>query len=45
MDSSYLMGLAAAVGQLVLIGNKVTSLAGYTSRVSELMEMVRYLDK
>jgi len=39
------MGLAAAVGQLVLIGNKVTSLAGYTSRVSELMEMVKLLSK
>jgi len=44
-NSSYLMGLASAVGQLVLIGNKVTTLAGYTSRVSELMEMVRHLDK
>jgi len=44
-NSSYLMGLAAAVGQLVLVGNKITSLAGNTSRVSELLEMIRYLDK
>jgi len=44
-NSSYLMGLASAVGQLVLVGNKITSLAGNTSRVSELLEMVRYLDK
>eukprot|EP01114_Cavostelium_apophysatum_P013429 TRINITY_DN3254_c0_g1_i1.p1 TRINITY_DN3254_c0_g1~~TRINITY_DN3254_c0_g1_i1.p1 ORF type:complete len:733 (+),score=209.45 TRINITY_DN3254_c0_g1_i1:91-2289(+) len=44
-NSSYLMGLATAVGQIVLIGNKVTSLAGYTSRVSELMEMVKHLNK
>ncbi len=29
-----------AVGQLVMIGNKITALAGYTSRVSELLEMV-----
>eukprot|EP01117_Protostelium_nocturnum_P003830 TRINITY_DN15096_c0_g1_i1.p1 TRINITY_DN15096_c0_g1~~TRINITY_DN15096_c0_g1_i1.p1 ORF type:complete len:720 (-),score=275.12 TRINITY_DN15096_c0_g1_i1:65-2224(-) len=44
-NSSYLMGLAAAVGQLVLVGNKITSLAGNTSRVSELLEMVKHLDK
>jgi len=44
-NSSYLMGLATAVGQLVLVGNKITNLAGNTSRVSELLEMVRYLDK
>jgi len=43
-NSSYLMGLATAVGQLVLIGNKLTNLAGYTSRVSELLEMVKHLD-
>jgi ATP-binding cassette subfamily D (ALD) protein 3 len=44
-NSSYLMGLAAAVGQLVLIGTKISSLVGYTSRVSELLEMVNHLDK
>lgn len=57
-NSSYLMGLAAAVGnfltknsfltilfqgQLVLIGTKISSLVGYTSRVSELLEMVEFL--
>lgn len=30
-NSSYLMGLATAVGQLVLVGNKITSLAGESS--------------
>lgn len=43
-NSSYLMGLAAAVGQLILVANKITALAGYTSRVSELLEMVKHLD-
>lgn len=44
-NSSYLLALAAAVGQLVMIGNKITALAGFTSRVSELLEMVNHLSK
>lgn len=58
-NSSYLIALAGAVGQLVMIGNRVTELAGllalsmnkclnfvclgFTSRVSELLEMVKHL--
>jgi ATP-binding cassette subfamily D (ALD) protein 3 len=42
---SYLTSLTVAVGQLVLVGNNFTHLAGYTSRVSELLEMVKRLDK
>jgi ATP-binding cassette, subfamily D (ALD), member 3 len=42
---SYLTSLTVAVGQLVLVGNNFTQLAGYTSRVSELLEMVKKLDK
>lgn len=44
-NSQYLGNLASAVGDLVLVGNKLTSIAGYTSRVSELLEMVSQLDK
>jgi ATP-binding cassette subfamily D (ALD) protein 3 len=44
-NTSYLMGLAASIGQIVLIGNKVTTVAGYTARVSELLEMVNRLDE
>jgi len=39
LNTQYLMGLNQAVGQLVLMGNKVNVLAGYTQRVSELLEM------
>jgi ATP-binding cassette, subfamily D (ALD), member 3 len=43
-NTSYLMGLAASIGQIVLVGNKFTAVAGYTARVSELLEMVQGLD-
>jgi ABC-type uncharacterized transport system fused permease/ATPase subunit len=39
----YLNKLSTAVGDLVLVGNKVTTIAGYTSRVSELLEQVHKL--
>eukprot|EP01116_Phalansterium_solitarium_P019780 TRINITY_DN5655_c0_g1_i2.p1 TRINITY_DN5655_c0_g1~~TRINITY_DN5655_c0_g1_i2.p1 ORF type:complete len:522 (+),score=122.56 TRINITY_DN5655_c0_g1_i2:114-1679(+) len=42
---SYLTALATAVGQLVMVGNNLMHLTGYTSRVSELLEMVRHLDQ
>lgn len=35
-NSQYLQQLSTAVGQLVLVGNSLTTIAGYTSRVSEL---------
>lgn len=44
-NSSYLGQLATAVGQLVTVGNKLTSIAGYTSRVSELLEQVKHLNE
>lgn len=44
-NSQYLTNLAQAVGDLVLVGNKLTSIAGYTSRVSELLEMVSHLQE
>lgn len=43
-NSQYLGNLSTAVGQLVMVGNKLTSIAGYTSRVSELLEMVQQLN-
>eukprot|EP01100_Stratorugosa_tubuloviscum_P000005 TRINITY_DN0_c1_g1_i3.p1 TRINITY_DN0_c1_g1~~TRINITY_DN0_c1_g1_i3.p1 ORF type:complete len:725 (-),score=331.19 TRINITY_DN0_c1_g1_i3:237-2411(-) len=42
-NSQILSNLAQAVGDLVLVGNKLTTIAGYTSRVSELLEQVRHL--
>eukprot|EP01103_Thecamoeba_quadrilineata_P011048 TRINITY_DN2555_c0_g1_i1.p1 TRINITY_DN2555_c0_g1~~TRINITY_DN2555_c0_g1_i1.p1 ORF type:complete len:687 (-),score=137.29 TRINITY_DN2555_c0_g1_i1:23-2083(-) len=42
-NTQYLSNLATAVGQLVMVGNKLTTIAGYTSRVSELMEQVKLL--
>jgi len=44
-NSQYLTNLAQAVGDLVLVSNKLTSIAGYTSRVSELLEMVAHLQE
>jgi len=44
-NSQYLGQLSTAVGQLVMVGNKLTSIAGYTSRVSELLEQVRHLNE
>lgn len=43
-NSQYLNKLSTAVGDLVLVGNKVTTIAGYTSRVSELLEQVAKLN-
>jgi len=44
-NSQYLQQLSTAVGQLVLVGNSLTTIAGYTSRVSELVEMVKQLSE
>jgi hypothetical protein len=33
---------SSAIGQLVLVYKRVTALAGYTSRVSELLESVSF---
>lgn len=43
-NRQLLINLAKGVAQLVVLSNKVTSLAGYTARVSELLEMVQVLD-
>lgn len=43
-NSRYLGALSTAVGELVLVGNKLTSISGYTSRVSELLELVGHLN-
>lgn len=43
-NSQYLGKLSAAVGDLVLVGNKLTSIAGYTARVTELLEKIKYLN-
>ncbi|EFA80627.1 ABC transporter D family protein [Heterostelium album PN500] len=42
-NTQLMMALAQAIGQLVLLGNKITNMAGYTSRVSELLEMIKSL--
>ena len=44
-NSQFLGQLSTAVGQLVMVGNKLTSIAGYTSRVSELLEQVHHLNE
>jgi len=44
-NSQYLGQLSTAVAALVMVGNKLTSIAGYTSRVSELLEQVRHLNE
>ena len=44
LNTQYLMALSQAVGQLVLLGNKLNTIAGYTHRVSELLEMSRQLN-
>jgi len=44
-NSQYLSSLSQAVGDLVLVTNKLTSIAGYTARVSELLEMVNHLNE
>jgi len=38
-----LMNTSTAIGQLILVYKRVTALAGFTSRVSELLESVRQL--
>jgi len=43
-NSQYLGKLSTAVGDLVLVGNKLTSIAGYTARVTELLEKIKYLN-
>lgn len=43
--SQYLTGLSVAVGDLILSGNKLVNIAGYTARVSELLEMVNRLEE
>lgn len=45
LNTQLLINLARAIGSLVLIYKRLTALAGYTSRVSELIEMVRQLEK
>eukprot|EP00668_Euglena_longa_P015076 GGOE01019124.1.p1 GENE.GGOE01019124.1~~GGOE01019124.1.p1 ORF type:complete len:713 (+),score=229.44 GGOE01019124.1:53-2191(+) len=44
LNIQFLMSLNQAVGQLVLLGNKVNVIAGYTRRVSELLEMTEELN-
>lgn len=43
LNSQLLVNLARAIGSLVLIYKRITALAGYTSRVSELLEMLNHL--
>lgn len=43
-NSQFLSNLSTAVSELVLVGNKLTNIAGYTHRVSELLEMVNHLN-
>jgi ATP-binding cassette subfamily D (ALD) protein 3 len=42
-NSQYLGNLSTAVSDLIVVGNKLVSIAGYTSRVSELLEQVKLL--
>uniref|UniRef100_A0A6B2KZP0 ABC transporter domain-containing protein n=1 Tax=Arcella intermedia TaxID=1963864 RepID=A0A6B2KZP0_9EUKA len=44
-NRQLLINLAKGVAQLIVLSNKVTSLAGLTARVSELLEMVNILDE
>jgi len=44
-NRQLLINLGTAVAQLVVLSNKITVLAGHTARVSDLLEMVRHLDK
>lgn len=44
LNIQYLTNMSNAVGNLVLAGNKLTTIAGYTHRVSELMALVTKLD-
>ncbi|KAI9283730.1 ABC transporter transmembrane region 2-domain-containing protein [Umbelopsis sp. AD052] len=40
-NSSYLVNLSQAVGRLILTGRDLTRFAGYTSRVSELFDVMQ----
>ncbi|KYQ92710.1 ABC transporter D family protein [Tieghemostelium lacteum] len=42
-NTQLMVALSQAIGQLVLLGNKITAMAGYTSRVSELLEMIKQI--
>ena len=42
-NRQLLINLAQAIGQLILLSNKVVSLSGSTARVAELLEMVNKL--
>mmetsp|Transcript_24901 Transcript_24901/g.27710 ORF Transcript_24901/g.27710 Transcript_24901/m.27710 type:complete len:717 (+) Transcript_24901:36-2186(+) len=42
-NRQLLINLAKGIAQLVVLSNKVTSLAGLTARVAELLEMVKVL--
>ena len=44
-NSGYLINLSQAVGRIVLAGRDLTRFAGYTSRVSELMDVVEDVSK
>lgn len=41
IQASYLVNLSQAVGRLILTGRDLTRFAGYTSRVSELFDVMR----
>jgi ATP-binding cassette subfamily D (ALD) protein 3 len=43
-NRQLLISLAKAIGQLIVLFNKVTMLAGLTARVAELLEMVKTLE-
>lgn len=43
-NRQLLISLSAAIAQLIVLSNKIVTLAGLTARVSELLEMVRLLD-
>ncbi|KAF9945238.1 ATP-binding cassette sub- D member 3 [Mortierella alpina] len=44
-NSGYLVNLSQAVGRLILAGRDLTRFAGYTSRVSELFEVLEDIKK
>eukprot|EP01006_Ploeotia_vitrea_P058788 TRINITY_DN70227_c0_g1_i1.p1 TRINITY_DN70227_c0_g1~~TRINITY_DN70227_c0_g1_i1.p1 ORF type:complete len:641 (-),score=66.41 TRINITY_DN70227_c0_g1_i1:125-2047(-) len=43
LNAQFLTGLSQAVGQLVLVGNKLATISGHTARVWELLEKIREL--
>jgi len=44
-NGRYLANLSDAIGQMVLLGNKLSALSGYTNRVGELIEKVESVHK